>query len=875
MTAQELPGREAWQDWARREFAAQPEKIEGAVDAAVEVLQRGSSPQVAVVAARLQAGPVPVVEVRALGDEIQMMERVVADLAAVQPGGDLTQTALDHLKGVYLRRLDEARGLHQRAVESLGHARAAAAGLPADALRIPPAVPGPPGPSLREFFADNSILIISVAGAFLLIVATLLFEIYGTTGFGDAVRFVGVLVLNLLFGAAAMICLARSKLRLVGQTYLAIFALMVPLTMAAAWVFLSLESRGISRDLALGTGGLGCSVLYAILAARLGSRGYAVLSLLALPIGTYGVLAAAGAGLWIGPWLTALVFVYVQIAYPPRGAPAGLRLFTGLAEPFIHGAVLVSLAWSLGQAASEWNAEIVSQSRPSFQLPTALGLITIAYTIYCLRAHRGWMAWAAWGALTATVLTTVEPLGWGVRGYVVDLVILAWVYAAGAHWTAGRGTQMIVRVGAVIQAAVPAALAASPDGLQAGALLAAAGAGVFVAVDARQPAWLAAPAGIFAVDWYWLAKSLLPPPPEATADTLILTYSPLPVVFGLAALVLRQTVRRWAWPLYAVGGLIGAGVAAAATGQGDLTLAGRALLVYAVVTYVAAALERWWPGLIAALIAAATGGLLLLAAASVAPAWYPVTMTAIGVVMYFGHRAWRVPNLARVHRFTALAIVGLTAASSFAVPAFWVKGSAGSMSALLSLLATAGLLLVDGRRHRFPILEYGAAAVTSLGGFWCARFIGIDNIQSDVALPGPVLVVLGVLAAQDRRRPAPLAACRAAVAVGAAALMGVSALQSVTEFAAGTYTSLWVVEAVAALLAGIGARSRTLVLAGGAGLALGALRAIFLILESVQVYVVFGVIAILLLIAAGVLAAARDRLAGARTAVAHSWSEWT
>jgi hypothetical protein len=55
----------------------------------------------------------------------------------------------------------------------------------------------------------------------------------------------------------------------------------------------------------------------------------------------------------------------------------------------------------------------------------------------------------------------------------------------------------------------------------------------------------------------------------------------------------------------------------------------------------------------------------------------------------------------------------------------------------------------------------------------------------------------------------------------------------------------------------------------------GALRAIFLILESVQVYVVFGAIAMLLLVAAGVLAATRERLAGARSAVADSWETWT
>ena len=875
MAADQEAGREAWESWARRELAAAPDRLAGAVDAAVEVLRGGSSPHAAVVAARLSAGtPVPPGEVRALGDELQMVERMFTDLGTQRVTGDLTQVGLDQLRAGYEKRLLEARDLYQRAVSTYAGAMAAVPGHPAASL---PSVPQirPPGPSLKEFFADNSILIISIAGAFLLIVATLLFEIYGTTGFGGEVRFVGVLVLNLIFGAAGIVCLGRSRLRLVGQTYLAIFALMAPLTVAAAWVFLSLESRGISRELALGVGGLGCALLYAMLATRLGSRGYAALSMVALPAAAYGLLAAAGAGVWIGPGLAVLVFVYFGIAYPPARSPARLGLFTRLAEPFIHGAAAFALLWSVGQAISEWGSEATSQSRPSFQLAAAMAVLTIAYAAYSARSRRFWMAWAVWFGLSATVLATVEPLGLGQRGYVVGLVLLAWAYALGARRMRGRPLQMFVRLGSALQAAVPTLFSASPDGLQAVALLAAAGSAVFIAVDDQQPAWLTAAVAIFGVDWFWLTKSALPPPHEATADTLVLTYSPLPAVYGLAGLVLRRTLSRWAWPLYAGGSLLALGVTVVAASQNDLMLAGRALLVYAGVAYVAAALDRWWPGVLTALAAATAGVLLLLGAASVAAAWYPATLTVIAVAVYAGHLAWRSADLASVHRHGALAIGGIAAALSFAIPDFWGKESAGALSGLLSLLGLAGLLLVDGRMHRRPLFDYVAAAVASLSGFWIARYAGIDNLQADVALPGPVLIALGIVAAQDRRRPVPIALCRAAVVVGAIALMGASAYQSVTEDATATYTTVWVIEAVVAMLVGIGTRSRTLVLAGGAGLALGALRALFLILETVQVYVVFGAIAIVLLVGAGVLAATRDRLAGARSAVSRSWDDWT
>jgi hypothetical protein len=864
-------GRTAWEAWAERELA-DPDKRPAAVDAAVAVLQVVASPLAAVVAARLNAGvEVPAAEARALWEELQTLDRVSAELGTIRPSGDLTEAGLAELNRQYQRRFQAVRDIYGAVVGTFP-----ARSVPASGAGARSSAPSPPGPSMREFFADNSILIISIAGAFLLIVATLLFEIYGTTGFGGEVRFTGVLALNLIFGAAGYLCLGRSRLRLVGQTYLAIFALMVPLTIAAAWVFLTLESRGISRELALGMGGVSCSILYAVLALRLQSRGYAALSMLALAVGWPGLLAWANAGIWMGAWLAALAFAYIAIAYPPAGLPRQTQVFTRLAEPFIHGAAILTLSWTLREAVSEWALEFNPQSRPSFQLAATLGLLTVAYALYAWRSRRSWMLFAVWTGASLAVLATIEPLGFGQRGYVVDLAVLAWAYAIGARWTRSPRLRSFVRCGAAVQAAFPVLLSASPDGLQAIALLTTSGIGVLFAIELDAPAWLLLAAAIFGVDWFWLAKSLLPPPPQPTADTLILTYSPLPVLYALTGLGLRLTRgRRWSWPLYTAGGVVALGVAAGATAQGDLTLAGRALIVYAGVAYVTAALDRWWPGLLAALLAAAIAVLLLLGAAATATYWYPLAMTALAVAIYGAHLAWSESDFARTHRFSAIAIVGLTAASSFAIPDFWVHASLGSVSALVALIVMAALVLVDGRRYSRPLLDYAAAAVASLGGFWIARYLGVDNLQADVAFPGVVLMALGLVAPHDRRRPATLTLCRAVIVAGALVLMGTSAYQSVTEGAAASYTTLWVVEAVVAMLVGIGARSRTLVLAGGAGLAFGALRALFLILQSVQVYVVFGAIALLLLIAAGVLAATRDRLAAARASVTRSWDDWT
>jgi hypothetical protein len=365
----------------------------------------------------------------------------------------------------------------------------------------------------------------------------------------------------------------------------------------------------------------------------------------------------------------------------------------------------------------------------------------------------------------------------------------------------------------------------------------------------------------------------VPPPPQAGPDTLALAYSPLPVIFFAFAIALKLAGRTaWSLPFHAGAAAVALGVAAVAATSGDFALAGRALAVYALLGYAAATLHRFRPAAIAALIATATAAVMLLSAAAVASPWYPVAMAILASAFYAGG-LFAEPSLRRVHRIGSIALACLTAVACFGVPEL-SDTQGGSAASLLALAAAAALVFADGRIHARPVNDYAAAGLASLGGYWVARYAGVDNPQAYVALPGVTLVVLGLLAAYDRRRPAELTLCRLAIAAGASALLLTSAWQSIADDSA-SYTILWVIEAVAAMLAGIGARSRTLVLVGAVGLMAGALRAIFLILESVQVYVVFGAIAMLLLVAAGVLAATRERLAGARSAVADSWETWT
>jgi hypothetical protein len=91
----------------------------------------------------------------------------------------------------------------------------------------------------------------------------------------------------------------------------------------------------------------------------------------------------------------------------------------------------------------------------------------------------------------------------------------------------------------------------------------------------------------------------------------------------------------------------------------------------------------------------------------------------------------------------------------------------------------------------------------------------------------------------------------------------------------GLYTAVLVGESVVALLAGVALRQRVYVLAGAAGVALAALRALLMLLSQVPLFVVFGVAALLLLGLAALLAVLRERLGRASGGgVASTWADW-
>jgi hypothetical protein len=1193
-------------------------------------------------AAVQQTGRLSPTALRLVVEEAERLKFMLTEeIARLKPEGDLTESAIAALRVHYQTRLDAAERVvaeaHRVATPHREPPPQWGIGMPTPRPAPPPqgardvAAPTLPSPAsgggempaqrggkpgLREFLAERSILILSYIGAFLLIVATLLFELSAFSAVDSTARFAGVLVLNLVFSLAGWICFRLPAMRLVGRTYIAIAALMVPLTIAAAWVFLVLEQHGLSRDLTIVIGGAACALLYGALAVSLESEGYAGLSLVAMAIawgagvdllnadrwrgtllipmvaiylviahGAVGLkrfhavfsrlanlalhLAAAvvvawtliyatsadgidwtvltvnGAELTIvyiayailarnalggaaamalfgatfvaalqlvavepltGLLLTPLIAVYILARYRSRRIPGVDVVFATHGEAFIHGATMLALGWSIYSAGTVLNGSlsqawmlgaaslavvaflyawyatlsakrygglaamvalglawlcllngieiwpwrglaftpimafyiVVASRRPvirnlfasepeglitgaagiaaawaiyatasspdlsvgSVWYPTAatlavvallygldarlrgdglspalslgaltgawiaginalelrdwsglavtplvglfsvvafranrlgstgkayahwaepfvhavalisiawasvpllrgsalvgippqpywylgltLGAVTLAYALYCWLSGQRAMQWTVGIGVTLTTITLNQALALPASALAIELLVLAIGKAVVARFYRGSRMHTFFYVTAAVQAVIAAAIPIEQEWLRAIILIAAAGMGVFMAVDGKRPEWLYLAGAFFTYGWYWLLKVVIPPLPNPGPSTLVLLFSPLPVLYTATAIAVRRVVadRCWRLPIYAWAGAVAVGVVGLGLDQQETTLLGLALVAYAAAIYVAGALERVDYGVPVATVCATVGVLRLLQGASAAPHWYPLAFTILAWGIYSATFVWTGADRspwARMHRNSGLVLMALTAVACFDFPDFSANGYSGTFAALAATWALALMLAIDARLHKMPAFDYVAAITASVGSYWVARYLGADNPQWYVATPGLALVAGGLMLQVDQRfKTLQSSTANLMIALGAGVLLGTTAVQTLdATLSVSLYIGVLLVESIAALLVGIATRSRVLVLAGGAGAALASLRALVILIQEVPLFIVFGLVAIVLLGGAAALAVLRARFADARTAMARSWRDWT
>ncbi len=391
--------RREWGPWCQTLTYVSADADAG-TDQAISYLQAGLPATVVAALLRIRFGS-QLASYRALVNAEQVYcESVRKDLADLLARGLISATAaaeVDREFEARLAALDTAkepiRSVADRSLPAAEGAAPVAATPSAEPSPPVPPAPAAPGISLREIFAEHSVLILAALGAFLLVVATVLFELYGTVGLGGGVRLAAVVALNVIFATAGYLANRQERLRSVGSIYIALAAVLLPLVGLAAWTFLDLGARGITVDQAFAVTATACALSYGFLARRLGLRAYGDMAGAAVLVASWGLSGAIAGDHWrsLGLAVTPLVYAVWERLLPDR-------VFAHF-QWFAHAAALVALG-----AAARFDPQ-------GWVLTATLAVLAIAYLTWQAVAADRSRAWAGEAALILAATAAIGPLG--------------------------------------------------------------------------------------------------------------------------------------------------------------------------------------------------------------------------------------------------------------------------------------------------------------------------------------------------------------------------------------------------------------------------------------------------------------------------------
>ena len=419
----------AWLAWARG-LSIPEERLAGAV-AVAQALAATDAPSPVVLAGALAAGGTSTAWVDAtLAEEARRNDILQYELTSVRPRGALTAAAVaEHRAIVGARRDAVGRAMRRVPVPTqAGGARPHSDTGPRSVASEAAAPAGGPAGSggswLRAFVEDHSILLLSYVGAFLMVVAAVVYELYGLNQLSGPARFAGILVLTLFFGVTADVCLFSARMRVVGRTYLAIFDALLPLLAFAAWAFLGLGARQVTIAEAQLVTGLALVSLYGALALQVRSPWQAALALAAVPVVLLGIAGLTPAlDQWRWPIVTVAPVLYAVVA-----VVSARRTRVGPPLPLL-AVVLTHLgvAFSLGVAIE---AALSTVGAAPWSGAAGFGLIAIAYALLAMRRNE----------VVAPTFASVASLA-------------AWLFGAGALdvgvWTGPAITPLVIGLAVV------------------------------------------------------------------------------------------------------------------------------------------------------------------------------------------------------------------------------------------------------------------------------------------------------------------------------------------------------------------------------------------------------------------------------------------
>lgn len=358
---------------------------------------------------------------------------------------------------------------------------------------------------------------------------------------------------------------------------------------------------------------------------------------------------------------------------------------------------------------------------------------------------------------------------------------------------------------------------------------------------------------------------------------------PLALIAAVLALIAGQRGGwRWSWPLYAVA--IIAALATVGHSQADSSYAALTFGILAVTTYVVAAVESRPDVVIGAFVI----GVLTVATAAAAWQWQPwqailafAALSWLYTVMQWLWRAlpwlrprggawwqgfigdaataeerahWLDPYVigALAHRVSGLFLALGTLCVAFTLPDSFMPTAAATEGVVIALVSLAGILalqaMLDDRWH---VLRYVAGGALALAATWQLRWLGADNVQAYILVPGSYQLLIGALLPADRRLDATPQVGQLLSLTGSLTLLLPTLAQSFQSDQNWIYAVILAAEAIVITGIGIGTRSRLVMAAGLAFVGLAAIRGGVLAVDSgVPIALVIGFFALLLMGAA-------------------------
>lgn len=524
--------------------------------------------------------------------DLQWLYRSITDLdARIQAGeGQKPLSALrDEYRTRYLTLRTAPTAAPAPATVPLATTPAASAPAPwpiaAAAAPFPaaPAPQTPPGPafSWRAFLADQAITIMAYLGGFLLLIATLSFEVGGIGGLVVAPEFklAVVCVVYVAFGALGLGLRRLPHLRTVGGAYLGVFALMTPLVGLAFYLF---KLRGLGFPIAgvLSLSAAYATVIYLALAWRTAFATYAYLSWTALVVAALAGVPWARAG---GEWtFFALACASLALVAQPRlrRIPALAPALAGAVRPALQLGALTTVVAVVGTEALGINLAVAGRATGAPSLAAfalaACALVPLA-ALASLAAHGAGAALpqstdavnlldlADWSVAATAAQAAAGVAAWAgadhrALAYVLALAalgvfggaLLLWRHVparASLRWLLEGLALALVVVGALLVADAPAPNWSLAAALTAG-LIVTLGMGL---LEGRW--WLLAAGAFLSLDYHTLVYALFPDQLRSSTELLPTLFAALALALWLGALLLGllwPRLRPYADPLFLV-----------------------------------------------------------------------------------------------------------------------------------------------------------------------------------------------------------------------------------------------------------------------------------------------------------------------------------